>query len=103
MGGLPFFSLPLDGGGCRAGVIPFSEPSHHFRYASSSASVKIKATQLLREDAMSATQEANTFEKPGLPLREPSPWNLPNLLTALRFGLAIVMFVLIGQQEWLWT
>jgi len=52
---------------------------------------------------MPATQEAQTTEKASLPLREPSPFNLPNFLTTLRFGLAIVMFVLIGQQEWLWT
>ena len=35
--------------------------------------------------------------------REPSPFNLPNFLTATRFLLAIGMFVLIGEQKWLWT
>ncbi len=35
--------------------------------------------------------------------REPSPFNLPNLLTALRFGMAVVMFVLIGEHQWGWT
>ncbi len=36
-------------------------------------------------------------------LREPSPLNLPNFLTATRFFLAIIMFVLIGMEEWLLT
>lgn len=35
--------------------------------------------------------------------REPSPFNLPNFLTATRFLLAIVMFVLIAREEWLLT
>jgi CDP-diacylglycerol--glycerol-3-phosphate 3-phosphatidyltransferase len=39
----------------------------------------------------------------GIGPREPSPFNLPNFLTALRFGMAIVMFVLIGLHEWGWT
>lgn len=32
---------------------------------------------------------------------EPSPLNLPNLLTFLRFLLAIVLFILIGAEEWM--
>jgi CDP-diacylglycerol---glycerol-3-phosphate 3-phosphatidyltransferase len=35
--------------------------------------------------------------------REPSPFNLPNFLTATRFVLAIVMFILIAREEWLLT
>lgn len=35
--------------------------------------------------------------------REPSPFNLPNFLTATRFVLAIIMFVLIAREEWLFT
>lgn len=33
--------------------------------------------------------------------REPSPFNLPNQLTALRFVLAILLFVLIHYRQWL--
>jgi CDP-diacylglycerol--glycerol-3-phosphate 3-phosphatidyltransferase len=33
--------------------------------------------------------------------REPSPFNLPNQLTALRFVLAILLFVLIDRRQWL--
>jgi CDP-diacylglycerol--glycerol-3-phosphate 3-phosphatidyltransferase len=37
------------------------------------------------------------------PVRVPPPrvWNLPNILTSARLGLAIVLFVLITQQAWL--
>ncbi|MBL8824400.1 MAG: CDP-diacylglycerol--glycerol-3-phosphate 3-phosphatidyltransferase [Planctomycetia bacterium] len=35
--------------------------------------------------------------------REPSPFNLPNFLTATRFVLAIFMFVLIAYEQWLLT
>jgi CDP-diacylglycerol--glycerol-3-phosphate 3-phosphatidyltransferase len=49
--------------------------------------------------ATSSTLEARTPRR----LREPSPFNLPNFLTATRFFLAIIMFVLIGMEEWLLT
>jgi CDP-diacylglycerol--glycerol-3-phosphate 3-phosphatidyltransferase len=37
------------------------------------------------------------------PVRVPPPrvWNLPNILTSARLGLAIVLFVLISQHAWL--
>lgn len=35
--------------------------------------------------------------------KEPSPFNLPNFLTATRFLLAIVMFILIAREQWLLT
>jgi CDP-diacylglycerol--glycerol-3-phosphate 3-phosphatidyltransferase len=52
---------------------------------------------------MSVKQEAQATGPPAFPGKEPSPFNLPNFLTALRFGLAVVMFVLIGQHRWGWT
>ncbi len=33
---------------------------------------------------------------------EPHPLNIPNQLTASRFVLAIALFVLIAQEEWVW-
>ncbi|HMO37541.1 MAG TPA: CDP-diacylglycerol--glycerol-3-phosphate 3-phosphatidyltransferase [Gemmatales bacterium] len=47
------------------------------------------------------TPESSASQTPRL--REPSPFNLPNFLTATRFLLAIVMFVLLAYQEWLLT
>src|SRR5436853_283453 len=35
--------------------------------------------------------------------RPVSVFNLPNQLTALRFLLAVVLFVLIGEEQWLWS
>jgi CDP-diacylglycerol--glycerol-3-phosphate 3-phosphatidyltransferase len=40
---------------------------------------------------------------PPLRRREPSPFNLPNQLTALRFVLALVLFALIGVEAWWWA
>jgi CDP-diacylglycerol--glycerol-3-phosphate 3-phosphatidyltransferase len=36
------------------------------------------------------------------PLQRPRIWNLPNQLTASRFGLALVLFALIAAELWLW-
>jgi CDP-diacylglycerol--glycerol-3-phosphate 3-phosphatidyltransferase len=36
------------------------------------------------------------------PSRRPPVWNLPNQLTAGRFVLAVVLFVLIALESWLW-
>jgi len=53
---------------------------------------------------MTAGQQAQAGPfHPGIGPREPSPFNLPNLLTALRFVMAILMFVLISEHLWGWT
>jgi CDP-diacylglycerol--glycerol-3-phosphate 3-phosphatidyltransferase len=36
------------------------------------------------------------------PPHRPRVWNLPNQLTASRFVLALVLFVLIAEKQWLW-
>jgi CDP-diacylglycerol--glycerol-3-phosphate 3-phosphatidyltransferase len=37
------------------------------------------------------------------PFKEPPVFNIPNQLTALRFVLAVVLFVLIGAEAWFWA
>lgn len=49
--------------------------------------------------ATSKTLESPKVRRP----REPSPFNLPNFLTATRFLLAMGMFFLISRQQWLLT
>src|SRR5204862_4053507 len=67
-------------------------------------SVIITTTDLTQVHAMTAGQQTQAGPLlRGIGPREPSPFNIPNLLTALRFGMAIVMFVLIGLSEWGWT
>jgi CDP-diacylglycerol---glycerol-3-phosphate 3-phosphatidyltransferase len=56
------------------------------------------------EVAMTAGQQTQTGRAEfGIGAREPSPFNLPNFLTLLRFLMAIGMFVLIGLSQWGWT
>jgi len=35
------------------------------------------------------------------PIRVPKVWNLPNLLTTARLGLAVVLFLVISDEDWL--
>lgn len=50
------------------------------------------------------TAPSSTLETPTpRRVREPSPFNLPNFLTAARFFLAVIMFMLLGMEEWLLT